>query len=265
MRFKSKLNRKIRFFSPFTACFFAILAIVTFASSCEKIDELENELEKKEPVTFTVHIENVSMPNTLDTERANGTVPLSPGIYATYYGKNPLFMPGQPADSGTARIAEDGFPMEEALHLENNPHVLMSGIFKSPGGPDDGPAIFPGESATFTITAKPGTRLQIETMFVQSNDFFYAFGEEGLKLFHENKPISGDVTSKLVLYDAGTEEDTPPGTGPYQKPVQDPMATDVGPDDSVNQILPARERHPNYNIPPTTSVIKVTITPHSMH
>lgn len=243
---------------------FAILSVVAFSSGCEKFKDFEeklNENKKNEPVTFEVTVENVSMPNLLETERANGTVPLSPGVYATYTGENPLFMVGQRADNGTARIAEDGFPSIEANSLSNNPNVLMSGIFQSPGGPDNGPAIAPGESATFTVTAKPGTRLQIETMFVQSNDFFYAFGDEGLQLFQNSKPVSGDVTSELVLYDAGTEGDTPPGTGDFQKPVQSPGATNFGPDDPIKEILPAMEKHPEFNIPPASKVIKVTVTP----
>lgn len=213
---------------------------------------------------FSVKIENVSQPNTINSPRANGAVPLSPGVFAVFAGANqgnPVFMVGQPADEGTERIAEDGFPMIKDAQLSNMPVILSNTTFESMGGPDNGPAIFPGESATFTFTAKIGDNLQIQTMFVQSNDWFYAFDDDGLALFEGFEPISGDVTSKLVLYDAGTEQDTAPGTGPYQKPVQSPMATNVGPDDSVNRIEKASERHPDFNIPATSSVIKITVTP----
>ncbi len=69
-------------------------------------------------------------------------------------------------------------------------------------------------------------------MFVQSNDWFYSFsGGIGLQPFNDETPVTGDVTSALELYDAGTEADTPPGTGPDQKPVQ---ATDnQGPSETV--------------------------------
>ena len=63
-----------------------------------------------------------------------------------------------------------------------------------------------------------------------------------------------------MLYDAGTEEDTAPGTGPFQKPVQDPQATDVGPAESV-PIAPARERHPGFMIPDNSAVIRVMVMP----
>lgn len=232
-------------------------------TGCELINELETD--EKKSTKFMVRIENVSQPNTLEVERANGIVPLSPGVYAVYpgsayLGNNPIFLLGAPADEGTERIAEDGFPMMKADMLKDFPFV-KSGVFASPGGPGNNPALFPGEHATFTITAKPGDRLQIQTMFVQSNDWFYGFANKGLSLFNGNNPISGDVTEYLMLFDAGTEEDTPPGTGPFQKPVQDPMATDVGPADSYVLIAPARERHPQYMIPANHQVIKVTVTP----
>lgn len=51
-------------------------------------------------------------------------------------------------------------------------------------------------------------------------------------------------------------------TGPFQKPVQDPMATDVGPADNYPLIAQARERHKEFMIPANHQVIKVTITPH---
>lgn len=97
-------------------------------------------------------------------------------------------------------------------------------------------------------------------MFVQSNDWLYGFDGSGLDLFQNGVPVSGGVTSHLGLYDAGTEQGTPPGTGAYQKPVQDPMATNVGPSENV-PIQTAAARHPDYMIPAATSVIRVTITP----
>ncbi len=211
--------------------------------------------------TFKVEIENVSTPNLLPTMRAKGTVPLSPPAYAVYDCNDPMFMLGQRANLGTERIAEDGFPMEMVKYLSSIPRITASGAVTSPGGPDDGPALFAGEKATFTFTAKPGDKLQLETMFVQSNDWFISFKNGGLDLFAGNAAISGDMTSQLEIYDAGTEEDTAPGTGPNQKPVQDPMAINIGPPDAVNMITVARERHTQFNIPSTGSVIKVTVTP----
>ena len=103
-----------------------------------------------------------------------------------------------------------------------------------------------GESVEFAFSAAPGEQLTFESMFVQSNDWFYAF--DGLSLFDGDQPISGDVTSEVELYDAGTEADTAPGTGPDQKPVQDPEAMDVGPKED-EPIQLATERHPDFEVP----------------
>ncbi len=210
------------------------------------------------PQTFSVRIENVSVANTIATPRANGTVPLSPGAFAVFSGTDPMFTPASQADAGTELIAEDGEPDVKLAALARAANI-RSGLFQSPGGPDNGPAIFAGEAATFTITASPGERLQIETMFVQSNDWFYAFGGGGLQLFNGSSPISGNVTAQLVLYDAGTEEDTSPGTGPNQKPVQSPTATNFGPPDANKSVRIAS--FPGFTIPTASAVIRVTITP----
>lgn len=59
-------------------------------------------------------------------------------------------------------------------------------------------------------------RLSFATMFVQSNDLVYAPGDEGISLFNKYTPISGDITSTLLLWDAGTEVNEEPGFGSNQ-------------------------------------------------
>ena len=218
------------------------------------------------PQTFTVTLTNVSTPGLIDTDRAMGTVPLSPPAWAVFRNTDPMFVPGQMANLGTERIAEDGFPDEMLAMLMDASNASDFGAETSPGGSSGDDALGMGESVTFTFTAEPGDRLQLETMFVQSNDWFYGFSDGGLDLFDDDDDaIGGDVTSELVVYDAGTEQDTAPGTGPtmppggVQKPVQDPMATNVGTAESV-AIQPAAQRHPEFTIPPNGSVIRVTIS-----
>lgn len=234
---------------------FLFIGIVSLISSCEDDDDT-----MVLPTQFTVTIENVSTPQTVATDRAMGTVPMSPPTWAIYAdGDDPLFEVGEKANLGTARIAEDGFPDEMLAILGADSDVKSFAAQTSPGGPDNGPAVFAGESVTFTISAVPGDKFQFETMFVQSNDWFYAFSGGGVELFNGDTPLSGDLTSRVNLYDAGTEQDTAPGTGPDQKPVQDPMATNVGPDEDED-IARAAERH-NFTIPSTADVIRITFTP----
>jgi len=215
--------------------------------------------EDVEPTLFTVTIENVSQPNTVMSERAGGAVPLSPPVWAQYEGSNPMFDLGGKANLGTERIAEDGFATEMLALLGNDEDVINKSVETSEGGPDEGPALFPGESVTFSFTADEEDEFQFMTMFVQSNDWFISVGEDGLELFSDGRPINGDITSRLRLYDAGTEVDTPAGSGPHQKPVQGPDDVDFG-DKEDEDIAAASERHPDYVIPNLSDVIKVTIS-----
>ena len=56
----------------------------------------------------------------------------------------------------------------------------------------------------------PGDRLSLTTMMGQSNDWFYAPVESGIPLFENGNPISGDITSQIILWDAGTEVNQEP-------------------------------------------------------
>jgi hypothetical protein len=81
--------------------------------------------------------------------------------------------------------------------------------------------IGPGGAYEFTVNAAPKTRLFLTMMFGQSNDLFYATDAAGISLFDEKgNPISGDVTDKLILWDAGTEINEELGIGPNQAPRQ---------------------------------------------
>ena len=40
-------------------------------------------------------------------------------------------------------------------------------------------------------------------MFVASNDLFYAPNGDGIELFNGNTPVTGDITSQILLWDAG--------------------------------------------------------------
>jgi hypothetical protein len=228
-------------------------ALVVLALGLAACDDDDNGMGPSEARAFTVRIENVSTPGTIASSRLGGVVPLSPGVFAVYRDANPLFTVGSPADQGTERIAEDGDNAAESAALGSASG--LRGSFASPGGADGMPTLGPGEFVTFTINAAGGDRLNFETMFAQSNDWFYSFGANGLALFNGDTPVSGDVTSQVVLYDAGTEEDTAPGTGPDQAPVQ--AAPNTGPtDDDRNIRVPS-----GFTIPAAASVIRVTITP----
>ncbi|MEZ5357241.1 MAG: spondin domain-containing protein [Candidatus Zixiibacteriota bacterium] len=106
------------------------------------------------------------------------------------------------------------------------------------------------------VTASPGDHLSFTSMFGQSNDLFYAPGAVGIPLFKwGRRPISGDVTKFVRLWDAGTEVNQEPGLGPDQAPRQSGPNTG---ETENKRVLPV---HDQYTYPKTKDVIKVTITP----
>lgn len=204
------------------------------------------------PVTFEVTVTNTSTPGLLDTDRAGGQVPLSPVVHAVHRGAEVLFAPGEPASEGVERIAEDGTVDAALAELDGQRRVGDTGVLFGDAGP-----ILAGESQRFTVTARPGDRLSLATMFVQSNDYFFADDGEGIRLFQRGEPISGDLTGYLDLWDAGTEQDFTPGTGPFQVLVQD-GAIDVGPDEGGVIGLASAD---GFDLPADEDVIRVTIEP----
>ena len=174
--------------------------------------------------TFEVRVENVSTPETLATMKGRVAVPLSPGVFVVHRSLNPLFVPAGMASPGLERLAEDGDPALLAKALG-----ARAGVFATPLGQAAPAPIFPGQAYVFRVSAEPGDRLSLATMFVQSNDWFYAPGPKGIPLFMDGKPIAGDVTRYLRLWDAGTEVNEPAGEGMHQAPRQ--KAKNAGPDE----------------------------------
>jgi hypothetical protein len=114
---------------------------------------------------------------------------------------------------------------------------LSSGVFNTPSGADGPGPLGPGASYEFQFSAVPGARLSFATMFVQSNDLFYAPGEVGIVLFDEGgNQISGDVTDQIFLWDAGTEVNQEPGVGVDQAPRQSGPDTGSDENGSVNLV-----------------------------
>lgn len=87
--------------------------------------------------------------------------------------------------------------------------------------------IAPAGVYSFSFDAGKGAKLSLATMLVQSNDLFYGFGDTGLDLYNaDGTAVTGNVTSELYLWDAGTEVNQAPGTGSNQPPRQ--SGTNVG-------------------------------------
>ena len=210
--------------------------------------------------TFHVRIENVSTPTTLRSA-SGGTAPApnSPGLWVVHSGKHVVFTSGTPDRGvGLEAQAEDGNPAALAEAAKRAKGVVASGVFDTPVGDDKAGPALPGKAYEFTFQASPGQRLTLTTMFGQSNDLFYAPGDDGIALFQDGHPISGDLTARLHLWDAGTEVNEEPGFGPNQAPRQ--AAANSGPSEHqpVRRIEDVRD---GFNYPPVEQVLRVTITP----
>jgi len=84
--------------------------------------------------------------------------------------------------------------------------------FIQDGGVSAGPA-FPGHSFSVSFHAGKAHKLSFATMYGASNDLFYAPADGGIALFNGNTPLTGDITSMISLWDAGTEENHAPASG----------------------------------------------------
>lgn len=133
----------------------------------------------------------------------------------------------------------------------------VAGVFDTPVGESVPGPLFPEKSFEFRVGALPGDRLSFTTMFGQSNDLFYAPDGAGIALHdEEGNPVSGDVTDKVLLWDAGSEANEEPGAGPNQAPRQD--GPNTGAEDPDNKVRLVQD---GYTYPAVEEVIQVTVTP----
>ncbi|HSE40079.1 MAG TPA: spondin domain-containing protein [Acidobacteriota bacterium] len=206
---------------------------------------------------FKVRIENVSTTETLkSTSGATAPAGLSPGLFVIYKGENPI-LTSVMKDNKMAleRLAEDGNPEPLVSLLQKQKGVMSAAVFNIPAGASTAGPIGPGGAYEFTLTANPGVKLSLAQMFGQSNDLFYSPDLSGIELFDsKGNAVNGEITSKLVLWDAGTEMNQEPGFGPDQAPRQ--SAPNTGKEEH-KEVGPVKD---NFSYPSTAQVLKITIT-----
>lgn len=184
--------------------------------------------------------------------------PIAPVIWAVHgetMGSGLFFTTGEvDRGQGLEALAEDGDPgplVNSLGDMNHGAQVISDGA--------DGPApAFPGDAYSFTFTASRGERLSFATMFVQSNDLFFAPNEHGIALFNDvGYPIEGRVTRHIDLWDAGTEINQEPGVGADQAPRQ--AGPDIG-EDEMGVVQLVADSGDGYTYPPVAATIRVTIT-----
>jgi hypothetical protein len=146
--------------------------------------------------------------------------PIAPGVWVLGSIPNRIFTQGQmDLGEGLEALAEDGDPTGLLASLTGKTGVAAAGVYNTPLGGSTGPA-GPGSSYQFQFQAEQGQLITFATMLVQSNDLFYSLTDAGIPLFSGGNPISGDITSQIRLWDAGTEVNEEPGFGANQPPRQ---------------------------------------------
>lgn len=180
--------------------------------------------------------------------------PLAPGAWALHASSaTPIFNFGSPDyGEGLESLAEDGDPSSLATSLIGKDGVTQSGAFNTPVGASGPGALLPGNSYEFTFDAEEGDYLSFATMLVQSNDLFFSPSDAGIPLFSGGTALSGDITSSIMLYDAGTEVNELPGVGLHQ-----PARLNGGDDENGNVTIV----NDGFTYPAVSSVVKITITP----
>ena len=187
-------------------------------------------------------IKNVTADDTLKLPDGKASkAPIAPGVYAVVRNGFALFDQDKPAGKdGLEALAEDGNAEALVSALKGMKDVREAGMF-IPGQP-------------FKVMAEPGDRLVFASMFVQSNDKFYAPDPNGIALFDSmSAPVSGDWTKSIKLWDAGTEKDEAPGLGPNQAPRQ--PAANTGPAEEE----PVHAASDGFQYPPVSEVIQLTL------
>lgn len=194
---------------------------------------------------FTVTIENIS---------GDETILLAPGTWIVFSEGEPIFTIEEPdRGEGLEALAEDGDPSGLGESLGEYMGVIETGVFNTPSEASDPGPLGPGRAYTFEFHAEDGNRLAFATMFVQSNDLFYAPDAGGIALFNEEGvPLDGDITELISFWDAGTEVNEAPGEGADQAPRQS------GPNSGDDEMGAIRLVDDGFTYP--ENVLRVTIS-----
>lgn len=167
---------------------------------------------------FVLRIENIAPYDSLVfSDGSTQAAGMSHGVYAVHADGWPVYEPGEitlPA-TGLEGLAEDGNVRPMQAYLEKHPDVVESGIFYKPVGWDKGGELWPGDAYEVRFTADRGDKLSFATMLMQSNDIVYGPREGRIELFGaDGRPLSGDISGELAPFDAGTEVNEDPLSGP---------------------------------------------------
>lgn len=204
---------------------------------------------------FKVRVENVSdRDGIIASDGSKYPFALSPGLYVVTKGQIDLFSVGNKAGTGIEAQAEDGDPGTLLSSVSTKLFEGSFGEFNTPAGASSPGPLLPGGYYEFSFNASRGMKLNLVTMFGQSNDLFYA-PTGAIELFDKKgNPKSGDITGEFLLWDAGTEVNQAPGIGSDQGPRQKMKNTGAAENGVVGLVKDG------FDYPNTKNVMRITIT-----
>ncbi len=201
-----------------TASLTTPLAPGVWAVHNDQVKLFETGVEAPETLERLAEDGDNSVFNTFLMQNSGYVSPFAPGVYAIHKsGIKPIFT-NNVGDNGAGleALAEDGDPSNLAASLAGMSDLIDNGVFNTPDGASAPGPLMPNNSYSFTFTASEGDYLSIATMLVHSNDLFFAFADQGISLFSNGVALTGDVTTQISLWDAGTEVNEYPGAGNNQ-------------------------------------------------
>lgn len=229
----------------------AMIAMVLFSSNGFAFGT-----SKKRTASFTVRVENISAKDgLLAADGSRYPFALSPGYYAVSGSKYlEFFKEGKKASKGLEAQAEDGDAEMFGKWVVDMAFGGKYGLLNMPVGASMAGPLLPGGAYEFTFNGTEGMKLNLITMYGQSNDLFYA-PAKAISLFdQQGNPLSGDITSEFRLWDAGTEVNEAPGIGAEQAPRQKMKNSGTAENGVVGPVKDG------FSYPETAAVLRVTIT-----
>ncbi|WP_179375444.1 spondin domain-containing protein [Winogradskyella wichelsiae] len=193
-------------------------------------------------------------------ENTGVTFPSSPGIFVVHDENTmPLFTSGSTDyDLGLEAIAEDGNTAVLAGNLSGLEGQISGDVFNTPLGSSGPGPLLPGNTYTFSFTAEAGNSLSFASMLAATNDVLFATEDTGIELFStDGTPLSGDITSMVYLWDAGTEVNEQPAIGPNTVTNQLEADTGMAETEPVQLLSNVND---GYDYPSVNTVLKITIT-----
>ena len=125
-------------------------------------------------------------------------------VMVMYSQCNETIVPGIGSTGGNYTVTVE--------NVSTNYSFFESGVSSiQEGSTMAGPAL-PGGSFKFSFHAGPNHKLSFATMYGWSNDGFFAPEGKGITLYSDSvTPVSGDITSQIMLWDDGTKINQMPG------------------------------------------------------